>query len=358
MSAIQLRERNILTKTSQAKRLLKQAIGKFFAHKGKTWLKLLINYTYDFQRFIRFSTASSGGLLTISNTTSKANLRALITMEYHRIEKALALKETRTAFGASTIQRLIKGIEAYQKLYGSDELIQVAVNNLLAYHQFNSQRGYEDSDLYSTIFKLQKYTETQLSIPNDEGGVSRVCKEEIWAKAKLDLRDFFASRYSIRNFTSEEVDLRLIEQAVIMAQKTPSVCNRQSSKVYVFSREEDKKLVLSYQNGNSGFGHLVDKVLIVTSDLQNFASVGERNQCWIDGGMYAMSVIYALHSLGLGTCCLNWSVEYKVDRQMRKAAGISDSEAVIMMIGVGHLPDEFMVAQSSRKKIDEVLIVK
>ena len=177
-------------------------------------------------------------------------------------------------------------------------------------------------------------------------------------KSKIDLTEFFACRYSIRNFTDEEVDYNLIEQAIRMAQKTPSVCNRQSSKVYIFRNEEDRQLVLSYQNGNRGFGHLVNKVLIVTSDLQNFVSVGERNQCWIDGGMYAMSVVYALHSLGLGTCCLNWSVEYEVDRRLRKAANIPDSEAVIMMIAVGHIPEQLSVAQSPRKSIEEVMVVR
>ncbi|EAZ90593.1 nitroreductase family protein [Crocosphaera chwakensis] len=143
-----------------------------------------------------------------------------------------------------------------------------------------------------------------------------------------------------------------------MAQKTPSVCNRQSSKVYVFSRDEDKQKILSYQNGNRGFGEQASKVLIVTSNMEHFTSIGERNQCWIDGGMYAMSLVYALHSLGLGTCCLNWSVECRVDKQLREVAEISDSEAVIMMIAVGHLTDELKVAQSPRKKIEDVLIIK
>ncbi|RCJ14711.1 nitroreductase [Nostoc sp. ATCC 43529] len=143
-----------------------------------------------------------------------------------------------------------------------------------------------------------------------------------------------------------------------MAQKTPSVCNRQSSKVYVFSSDEDKRKVLSYQSGNRGFGDQASKVLIVVSDLENFTLIGERNQCWIDGGMYAMSLVYALHSLGLATCCLNWSVEHSVDKALKKSTNIKDSESIIMMIAIGHLPEELRVAQSPRKPLQEVLIVK
>jgi nitroreductase len=177
-------------------------------------------------------------------------------------------------------------------------------------------------------------------------------------RSKSPSKPFFERRYSIRQFAPDDVDMCLIEKAVVMAQKTPSVCNRQSAKVYVFSQQEDKQKVLSYQNGNRGFGDQASKVLIVTSDLQHFMSVGERNQCWIDGGMFSMSLVYALHSLGLGTCCLNWSVESQVDQALREAVGIPESEAVMMMLAVGHLPDKLKVAQSPRKNIKDVMVVK
>ncbi|MGK7939756.1 MAG: nitroreductase family protein [Crocosphaera sp.] len=323
--------------------------------------RLLENYSYDFERFYKFSTSQQGfnlspELLNKYSRLTRCNLKALITKDYHRIEKGLALKEPRLGFGEKTVENLIAGVTKYQEIYGSDELVQISINTLLAYCEFHQHKNYEISPIYEMIMALKnKITQEKKTT---EGGTKLIKKEEIWNNAKQDMKTFFASRHSIRNFSDEDVDLELIKQAVAMAQKTPSVCNRQSSKVYVFSKEEEKQKVLSYQNGNRGFGEQASKVLIVTSELQNFTSVGERNQCWIDGGMYAMSLVYALHSLGIGTCCLNWSVEHHVDQQLRKAAEISDSEAVIMMIAVGHLPDQLKVAQSPRKKVKEVLIVK
>ena len=114
--------------------------------------------------------------------------------------------------------------------------------------------------------------------------------------------------------------------------------------------------MLSYQNGNRGFGDKASHVLIVTSDLHHFTSAGERNQCWIDGGMFAMSLVYALHSLGLGTCCLNWSVECDQDRALKNNTLISESEAVIMMIAVGVIPEKLNVAVSPRKPLAEVIV--
>src|SRR3546814_1994141 len=64
---------------------------------------------------------------------------------------------------------------------------------------------------------------------------------------------------------------------------------------------------LSLQNGNRGFGHEIPCLLILCTDLSAFDTAGERYQHWIDGGMFSMSLVWALHALGYSSCCLNWS---------------------------------------------------
>ena len=312
--------------------------------------RLLANFIYDLNRF--FKSSSAGGRFN-----TKTKFQALIVKEYHRIEKGLALKEPRVGFGYNVVQSLVSTLGKYQTKYGLDETAQTALNVLFAYYEFNLKHGRQDEQLYQELVKLKNTIPHNQSLTN-AGGVIELSKQEILDSAQLDLRDFFKSRYSIRQFASENVEMSLIEAAVKMAQKTPSVCNRQSSKVYVFSSDEDKKKALSYQTGNRGFGDQANKVLIVTSDLGHFFNIGERNQCWIDGGMFAMSLVYALHCLGLGTCCLNWSVFYEVDIALKKAVGISNADSIIMMIAVGHLPEKLKVAQSTRKNLEEVLIVR
>lgn len=105
---------------------------------------------------------------------------------------------------------------------------------------------------------------------------------------------------------------------------------------------------LRWQPGNRGFGHLASRALVVTVDLQAFSGPGERNQAWVDGGMFAMSLLYALHSLGYGACPLAWSQRSSFDRQARAALGIPPNEVIIMMIAVGTLPERFRVAVSQR----------
>lgn len=306
-----------------------------------------LNYKYDQDRFLKWSSSWQQNL-------SAVQLKALITMDYHRIEKGLSLKEPKVGFGSDVVERLVKNLKTFQQAYGYDEVISFSLNALSEYHQFNKINGLYNQKLHEEILALGGDNEYEESC----AGTLKVSKKEILKACLIDLENFFQARYSIRQFSDEDVNISLVEKAVKMAQKTPSVCNRQSSKVYIFSDSEDKKRSLSYQNGNRGFGHQASKVLVVTSNLEHFTKIGERNQCWIDGGMFAMSLVYALHSLGLGTCCLNWSVEYHTDKAFRQSVDIQDSEAVIMLIAVGHLPEEFKVAQSPRKQIQEVLVIK
>jgi nitroreductase len=310
--------------------------------------RLESNYRYDIDRFVThgcpFREFDSGG-----------ELRAYIRMLSHGLEKGMSFHDARKGFGVEKARELIRALDCYHEQFEWHDEVATAVACLQQYAEFHRAKGDANPALEAEVERFRcRIPQAHPESPTS-GGVQRVGRDEIWRQARIDLSGFFSSRHSIRQFSSEQVPLDLIARAVRMAQKTPSVCNRQSARVYAFDNDEAGARVLACQNGNRGFGHLADKVLVVTADLQNFLSVGERNQCWIDGGMFAMSLIYALHSLGLGTCCLNWCVEKEADERLRDAAGIPPSENVIMLLAVGCLPEEFAVARSARKDLSDVL---
>jgi hypothetical protein len=70
-----------------------------------------------------------------------------------------------------------------------------------------------------------------------------------------------------------------------------------------------------------------------------------------------MSVLMSLHYKGLGTIPLHWGVEKRTDVKLRRIVGISDSEAVIMLIGIGNYPNEFNVAKSCRRDIKDICVI-
>lgn len=333
---------------------LRSAIPKGFKRKARFivsypayWIRLRRNYAYDRRRFSKYSSANG-------SLERRIQMRSWINADYHKIEKALALRAPRPGFGVAVVTRLVETLERYLALYEMDEICAIAINTLHEYREFNSSHGIQDPRLDR---KLKEFRRAKGfgSCDLGSGGTVEIDREEILRKSRLDLSDFFGSRHSIRQFSDEKAPRDLIEKAVELAKKTPSVCNRQSWKVYAYDESPLKERVVACQKGNTGFGAQIQTALVVTTNTETFFAVGERNQCWIDGGLFCMSLVYALHSLGLGSICLNWSVEMETDMELHRVGGIPNSEAVIMLIGVGFLPERLKVAQSSRKPLEEIL---
>jgi nitroreductase len=236
-------------------------------------------------------------------------------------------------------------MSVYRRRFGNGAVIDIASGAMHEHARFNGIDPDTDPTLAGVMAAARSV---------DMGGTFEVTREEVHSAARIDLLAFFGKRYSVRHFDPAPVDPALIHRAVGMAQKAPSVCNRQSGRVHVLVSDVKKTQALRYQNGNRGF-EVIPVVLVITSDLRCFLEPSERYQAWIDGGLFAMSLNYALHSLGLGACMLNWSVDAPTDAAMRAANAIPEHESIIMMMAVGHLPERFRVAQSPRRPIDEVL---
>ena len=241
--------------------------------------------------------------------------------------------------------------ELHLARYGLCQQLFDAVGTLRQYCQFQEQNDVDIREIREELESLEK--ETAARKENARGGTTTVTAAEILEATDGVGEAFFLKRHSVRQFTEMPVDRQLIDESLRRAQRTPSTCNRQCARVHVLTDPETKARALSFQHGNLGFGHQAGVVFIVTVDLFGFTNVGERFQGWIDGGMYAMSLIYALHSLGLGSCCLNWSEPPGVDRKMRVAMNIPDNELVIMMLAAGHVPKVFDVATSPRPPIED-----
>lgn len=286
---------------------------------------------------------------------SKGAVQARIIKSCHSIEKGLALPEPRPGFGQATAEQLLAVASDYQRRFGPDHTIASVSATIDEYLRFHAEAGIDLPHIGAAANRLR----TDLQYEGHgaaAGGTREVSRKAIHNAALIDMDAFFRSRHSVRQFSDQPVDASLLEVAVSMAQKTPSVCNREAGRVYVIDDRTKAEMLLEHQNGNRGFGDQASRLLVIASRLDCFHTVGERHQCWIDGGLFAMSLIYALHSLGLGSCCLNWSVEPDADRAFKAAAGIADDQAIIMLLAVGHLPERFRVAKSARRPLNDVLI--
>lgn len=301
-------------------------------------LRLVRNYAYDWRRYVRWSHG-------VRTDRARGQAERALLKNYHGIEKGLSLQVPRPGFGQPKVAQLMKQLDAWFDTYGYEGAGLSALSALKEYQAFNERHGTQFPPLDRW---LQKHCRD-----DHNGGTVAMTREEMHAQMRRGEEDFFLSRHSMRNFGPDPVPMDDIRRAAIIARKTPSVCNRQGPRVHCFETASE---ALQWQPGNAGFGHLASRALVVTSDLQAFSEVGERNQCWVDGGMFAMSILYALHAMGYASCPLAWSQPATQDRRMRAALGIGDNEAVIMMIAVGTVPACFNVAKSHRFPLEKILI--
>ncbi|GAB6264343.1 nitroreductase family protein [Photobacterium sp. 53610] len=299
-------------------------------------------FFYDWIRYIK----NNGWK---KNLNDKNFRNYFISKVYHTLEKSMSYKERRKGAAYSNAMLLLDTLYyVNEKDPGFHDLIAAEV-----LRNFCELDGNIDDPKFIDIKKKIPKLKASKSI----SGAKDVSLEEFYLGKLNDPEGFFKSRFSLREYDDLPVPQDVVFRALELAQKTPSSCNMQGWHTYLLSKDSLVKKALEIQSGNKGFGHKVKGVLIITCDQTPFISSSERYQHWIDGGLYAMSVVYALHSLGVASCCLNWSEDPKRDLLLRKEIGISDEQSVIMMISYGYPSKNNKVCVSPRRPLNENVTV-
>ena len=196
------------------KQLIKNIIPSFIIYL-KTALP---NYYYDLKLYYKYS--ASMGL------KDRKKLIARIIKMYHAIEKGLTMPEVRLGFGRKNLISLIKLNERFINLYGNtDTQIKHSVAVVLEYKVFHKNQGYKiDDDLIDLIDKLVAKMNNQIATEQKS-----VTSKSYFQHADSAFEEFSWSRSSVRNYSSQDVSIDLITEAVDIARNTPSVCNRQTA---------------------------------------------------------------------------------------------------------------------------------
>lgn len=329
------------------KKLLKSVLPEFVLRAYRAAVArmgLFIEMWYDLSRYATHSTC--GQIVA----ESPGQLEASITASHHIIEKALTLPEPRLGFGQASIRELLAvlGRHAGDSCLTQSGAFQAALGAVEHYLQYHADHGYPVPEIESA------YNQLQALQGSCTGGTRAVSKSDVQASAKGDFEEMAASRASVRAYSGQPIDRDLLEHAIRIAQRSPSACNRQCARVYVIKDPAVKRATLALQSGNRGFGETADTLLVVAADVESFFGVKERHQAYTDGGLFSMSLLLALHYVGLGACPLAWCPQRKTDMELRTVLPLRDSEVVIMFIAVGHLREEYNVAVSTRKELDQI----
>lgn len=331
--------------------MIKKSLGKFIPlpvlkliSRFKSGLSLLFHYLYDYQIYRKHN----GAKLKMN----LAQIEGKIIAHYHVIEKGMSHPAPKNCFSVPVAENLVKLINLHDSQAAArSRQVDVAVEVLKQYQILSSNKNCLSKELIEKIEKLKVTS-------NFNPGSISFTKDTFFKKNSASFAEFALSRFSVRDFTEENVDLSALQAAIKIAQKTPSVCNRQTAKVHILTNKKDIARHLSLQTGNRGFGHKINKLLIVTSDIHFFEGPKERNQAFIDGGMFSMSLLYALHHQKIGAVTLNWAYSSSQDKALHDLGIVPENEKVILFIGVGHVPVNFKVAVSDRRNLDEVVNIE
>ena len=251
----------------------------------------------DYRRYRKYSFRDKASSVDLDNLSS------VIIKYAHSIEKGFSMPEFRPGFGQSVLEALVLQMKKYASQgYDRQSLAFQKAQSVLA--EYISCHEAIDFDLGDFRDVLAPWADGSSGV----GGFTEIDGDEMRASAVGDFAACAISRRSVRNYRDERVSIDDIRDAVRIARQTPSACNRQCWHTYIIRDPEMRTKILALQNGNRGFGHRADFVAVITADMKGFAGAGERHGTYIDGGLYAMSFMYALHYKGIGACPLNWMV--------------------------------------------------
>lgn len=315
-------------------------------------LRLALAMWDDMRRYGRHScTGFSRGRLRLGQTQG----RMIATC--HVIEKGLSMPDCRPRFGTAIVQSLHQLMRDYEEKGGStcDPHFQSGLEVLEGYDLKHKELGVAVNDILTPALR-EDMRRWRRGCTIGHLGVLNFTRDSFFAEHEMAFPEFNESRHSCRHFDPTlEVEPERMQRAVQMALRSPSACNRQPARIYAVTDRASVEKCMGLHSGSRGFKHLIPSLLIVAARMDVFTGPGERYESYIDGGLFSMSLMLALHQQRLGCVPLNWSVTPGQDRRLKALVGIPDSENIVMILAIGHPAETFSIPQSSRRKLEEVL---
>jgi nitroreductase len=334
-------------------KILNFFLGKKKFNELKNFLnKRILNYYYrksfltDYKLFKRDATM-----------IKKDNFRKIethIILNYHSLEKGLLYENMRLGFGRVKVIELIEYLSLHEvKMHMNESQIKATCLVLKKYYEIHLENNFDISEFFSK----EDYEYFKKHSIENLNPVIEKSKELFFKKNSDNFHDFSFSRNSVRHYSGELVPLKTMENVISLARNAPSVCNRQGSRVYLVQDKDKVEKLLQIQGGLQGFTKNINQVLAVTGDRNGYYAIGERNQLFVDGGLFIMNLLYALHFYKVAACPAHWCYENSVDDKVRDMLGMKDSEKIISLITIGVPTDKFKVTLSLRRNVSEILKV-
>lgn len=275
----------------------------------------------------------------------------LLRRNIHRLEKGLIMRPRRDIFALDYLEETVN---AYRDLANNqnrkaDAQLELKWAHDVLTEYFNVVATHPVIDRAQDIFTALDPIEGENKfIPY---------QRDLNQPPAVDYEQFLALSYrrrSVRWYLPQTVPRELIDRAIVAAALSPSACNRQPFEFRVFDDPERVQQVGSVPMGTIGFSQNFPAVIVVIGKLRAYPSERDRHVIYIDASLAAMSLMYALETLGLSSCPINWPDIEAKEKQMSQILDLEPDERVIMLISLGYPHPEGMVPYSQKKSLAEI----
>lgn len=275
-----------------------------------------------------------------------------ILMLTHALEKAFSLPNPRKQFGLQKAKQLVEKVGTYINKFGYSTNLNVSLAVLTAYIHYHKKNGVDIVDIQDIDHQLKELiTISGLKSKDLEiGGSYCLRSSEQRTGGRKSFNTLVENRFSIRNFSGKPVEDTLIYNALDLAKKSPSACNRQAYRVHVF-RGEEKNDLLKIQGGASSFFESADAVLLLAADSNRYYT-RELFLGYVDVSLFAMALMFSFTYLGIGSIPLTLGISPDKLKMIKTKFSIPKNEVPVLLIAIGNYPDNFKVAKSYRNSVE------
>jgi nitroreductase len=275
----------------------------------------------------------------------------------HRLEKGLIMPNRRDVFALNYIVPTINDFVRVMSSYEPGETIRpetIWAHDVLA--DYFAAVNLEQPRLKECYGKFTPASQKFQTYSRPEGARSVPFIRDL-SNSITDIEQMTAlsiRRRSVRSYADTPVPRELVDRAVSVAAQAPSACNRQP---FLFRLYDEPTLVndiMTLPAGTKGFANGVPCVAVVVGRLRAYPLERDRHIIYIDGSLAAMSFMFALESMGIASCAINWADEEPAESNMKKMLNLEDDERVVMLIAYGWPDPSAPVPYSAKRGLEEL----
>jgi nitroreductase len=278
----------------------------------------------------------------------------LLRRNIHRLEKGLIMRPRRPVFAADYLGETI---DVYARAVGHRNGLTIEEHHwardvLRAYFAAVDVANADVAPQWRKFQSLDANEGEQLSAP------LRVPYErDLRQLPPVDFDSFMAlsfRRRSVRWYEDKPVPRELVDKAISAAAQAPSACNRQPFVYRIFDDPKRARRLAAIPLGTKGFSDNLTGVVVLVGRLRAYPEARDRHAIYVDGGLSAMAFMYALETLGLSSCPINWPDIQPQERMMTEELDLEPDERVIMLIAYGWPDPTGMVPFSSKREHQQI----